>query len=74
MITVALRIGTKEIILGEKETLLVCACLQQIQACIQNSPKTQSSDCASSLAGLENSTAGEQSPLLRCRDRTLTLH
>lgn len=38
----ALGVGTEEISLGEKkkkgESIIACACLQQIEACIQNSP------------------------------------
>lgn len=63
MTTVALCIGTKEIILEKKkENLLGCACLQQIGVCIQNSPNNAEFQLCQLINGLENDAIGEQSP------------
>lgn len=67
----ARRVGTEGAVLEERENLLVCACLWERGACIQNSSHNAALQGASSLNGPEDSAVGGQCPF--CGAVTLSL-
>lgn len=74
MITVALRIGTKEIILGEKrQSISLCLFAADTSLHTEQSQNAEFRWCQL-ISWTREQHCWEQSPLLRCRDRTLTLN